>query len=363
MNISKFALFFATVLPLFVHAAEYVEPGPVVRNAFKGMRRAEGALTPDSEAPFISVRFGSQCSPTYITNDGYFLIALHCLSTCLQFGGEKHDIREGAMSSEDVTKDGAEFRLIHLDQVKAKKIVCDVEGPDYVKDGYASIKPSGLRARIVSLGSSAYISEGNYFDLAFKHADLFKSLVAQGYDGLAAVGDFALLKMDADLTPDTARPERVSVPGQCLPLARENATPGTKIWSLNFPWLERKNRNTSYDPLVSAGQILQRGEVSGLRPDGPEFAPEEQATSLDVDEGASGATYFDEQGRIRGILVVSGGSTDQYVRGAAIGIGIGRILDGLRADLGAEFVTRLLNGCELTTPTQQILNEIVKTSP
>lgn len=362
MTKNQVILFLATILNAsFVTAAEYTDLGPSAQEAYKGMRRPPKTFKPDSEAPFFSVSFGGFCSPTYVTNDGYFLLALHCLSSCLEFGGKENNYGFNTLKYREVSEGGVKFGLIDIDVKKAKTFTCNIEGPGYSLNGYAANKESGLQARIVSLGAKGYIAERDSFSLAEKNPELFQSFVQKGYDGLGGAGDFALLKMEANITSETALPESASRPGHCLPLARSKANPGAKVWSLNFPALERLNRNTTYSPLVTAGQVLRRDEAQGLRPDSVEFAQDHQALTLDVDGGASGGSYFDERGLVRGILVVSVGSKTKYERGTTFGVNIEHILKHLRADLGDAHVEKILDGCRMTDQTRQLVEEIVQT--
>lgn len=146
----------------------------------------------------------------------------------------------------------------------------------------------------------------------------------------------------------TALPETVSRQGHCLPLATSKAAPGTKVWSLNFPALNRLHRNTTYLSLVTVRQGLKRDEAQGFRPDSVVFAQNHQALTLNASGGASDGSYFDEQGLIRGILVVSAGSEAKYKRGTTIGVNIEHILEHLRTDLGNAHEEKILDGCRMT---------------
>ena len=317
-------------------AAEFQGLGPIAKSAFAGLSRLEGSYLPNSTAPFFSVNIDGACSPTYITNDGYFLLSLHCIIFCLRYGPDSF-IPSGVLSSENILG----IDVTRIDAAKAKKLYCPIRGA-------TQEKKSGLRASVVSIGAPGFIYGEQYYQLS-KNPELFAKLNALGFNGIGGSGDFALMKMEYQPTAETALTEYVSAPGECLPVSTEKAPLNTKVWSVTHPNLYRPNLKSAYRPLVSAGKVVSTHNNL-------------QLTSVDADGGSSGGSYFDSQGRIAGIVIATSNPHSSYTYGSTLGIDISHILAYLKKDLSEDTYKKVISGCNMTPLTKSLIQEVTAVS-
>ncbi len=344
-------LMFLTTLPFCVFSAEFTQIGPLARAAIF-----------DQESPFFPPYFGGQCSGTYITNDGYFLTALHCLLRCNTIPEGKtrfftEDQWRKVITNREIKNKKDYARVIEVDVIKAKSLVCNM-GVTLVpkKDRGEANQGLELKARIISLGAKGYIYWEDQGRLVKKNPEFLESLLKKGFTGAGNAGDFVLMKMEANPTSEKAYTSDVSPPGECLPLAAENVSFQSPVWSFTYPRVIRPNLDSRSQPLFSSGKVIAKQEAYDLE---EIFRPGQQALSIDAEVGSSGGSYINQEGKVSGVLVVTSNRSDHYQFGSTLGTGAEHIIGHLRQDIGDEHVEKILSGCKVSPRTESLVNEIL----
>jgi hypothetical protein len=358
-------IFLTPIVAPSIFAAEFQSPGPIVTGALAGFQRVEGELAPVSKSPFLQISAGRNCSATYISNSGYLLTALHCVTECLRAGGLHNNFNKGAIRLEQkITERSGEITLGHIDLKKAQSLTCPVEGISKKKsNGDWIFAPSGIGLKVVLLGSDKYIDGPS---LAGLEEHDFRDLIAKGYNGFASVGDFAILKVvpipSKALAEGPGLSQGMSLPGKCLPLGRGVAAAGKEIGNVSFPYLSRKGRPASpYLPMVTRGELLAPG--ANPSPDLehlPVYLPGLQLLSIDAWDGASGSSYFDKNAQIDGIVVATRISSNEvYEEGLTLGISSEVVRAKVLKDLPHAIAKEILEGCRPGNLEKQMVNEVL----
>lgn len=334
-----------------------------------GEFEAAPAGVPGASNPFVRMVFNSpnpsnpsSCSHTLVSNEGHLLTALHCITACLEGAGRLENnayVRFGIRQHEvpGTLFKRHPFVVYEINEEKLPEIACLLD------EGHGGER---RRAKILAVGARGYVPNYLQHEFREKHPAEYQEIRHQGYTGVGDVGDFALLQLEAAPATNARAYEFFPAEGQCLPLDPAGAAPGETVWNYSYPHLgTRKGKEAfAYLPLASAGKVF----TSRNHPAFPEESlsdidPRFLYASTDVEIGSSGSAQVSERGKVAGVTAMSISAREKFTPGSSIFLPTPLILETLRRKLGAPFVERLLNGCEVPAATRELVRGLLKIAP
>lgn len=321
----------------------------------------------------------SDCTHTWVSNQGHMLTALHCIRSCIEQskferfkneqGFEQYKLIKNEKGEEGYVETGLlrkikvpntvdsygvdPYVVYEVDEEKLKNVVC--------LDGQAK----GLQMRILALGAKGWIPEYDIPGFSKAYSEIYQEYRKKGFVGIQDIGDFALVQVEK--IPDTSVQNGnkfFSYPPNCLKMRKDQVKTGEKVWNLSYPAFTRKDGSeSSYDPRVSGGVVFSKWKH-------PRYSPENLKVlddrflyaSTDIEGGSSGSSLLDEKGDIAGVISLKTEGPNQYVMGSTAFIPSPIILERFREKLGADFVkTQLLDGCQVNSKTESLLKHIRET--
>ncbi len=268
----------------------------------------------------------STCSGSFVSRDGYFLTANHCVSACLE---DAHALVQEAH--------GERWVSFEVKPKAAKGRVC---GKHFIQVGGQRLE----KPQLVATGPGYAMFDD------FKALDMSREEVLK-YQAINR--DFAILKFKL--------PRGMQV--DCVPVATRPVATGDRVWLVGFPGPAERPGGWSSDgnsQRVSYGKVVKdvRGnEFYAERKVPPGLLdtlariygqPELFASSLDTFPGNSGSTVLNAQGQAVGVYTSLATPDEEpfakkYYANASIALRMGDILAGARDTLGTAKLTEVFN--------------------
>lgn len=269
-------------VPLSIFASERFQ------NYHKMSSQDQAALSKIFSATFSS-DFGSMnCTSTFISNDGMFITAAHCLQKCQQDDPrlEENDEDVQKQTSRLFSKKDSYLRINWREKKGTKTCELKVNGANPVK------------AKLLFSGTGnlwPFFPSKKQYDISKDSALLKKwqSLVVQGY-GIG--GDYAILQLEGK--PKT----------QCLNLSEESAIEQESQHTISYPCIG-DNDPQSLTPYYVKGanvthlaqELKDEYNMKDLMNDNGVLLSALRFSSVPVSICSSGSSILDRQFRIKGI--------------------------------------------------------------
>lgn len=277
----------------------------------------------------LDMMMGS-CSGSFISNDGYFLTASHCVELCAEDGN----------IVKQYTGKNPSYEFIEYTQRQPKNLTCEVFS-------LPELKYSKPKLVYVGKGYSGF----NDPEIETIPADIVSKFKNDS-------GDYAILKFD------------VSGKMNCIPRAKNPVLrPGDKVWAVGYPGRNaRKNgmgsdgktEYISYGTVTSSmkeNQYYQEAKFTPQRiellnsiydANGTQFF-----SDMDIYSGDSGSMAINASGELVGVNVagaIPGGDTDnppafedRFLSGTAISVRLTSIESEIRAVAGDQAFEQMFN--------------------
>lgn len=294
------------------------------------------------------LEFGdSHCSGTFVSRDGYYLTAAHCIFDCLKDGGDYSEDQYGSSENDTLQK-------------IANPMPKEVNDPKKrLRCPKLSIPSLGLtNPEVVYVGKG--VVEADEITLSSVPVDQFNQIIQSDQD-------FALIRFDVSHT---------TVPLSCAPTRLSPVQTGEMTWAVGFPGLTHRGFPDPSDP-THKGAPRPKYTPYPLDSDGkteyvtygaaePDFKatqfwqeylselpnpqniislysePSLLITDEDGYSGNSGSGIIDQDGNLIAIFSSASGPGNDpqcflYLKGAALSIRLSYALPILKAALGTEY--------------------------
>lgn len=277
----------------------------------KSLSAKERTELADASRASFNFRFdpGVNCTGTFVSDKGYFLTALHCLSACL--------IKQNALTKSPATDDplafGARKAHVYLMTVDEHRIDEGIEC-----SGSMNGKP--FIATVIMTGGKGWMTpKTRIAALAKQYPNEYRKLLDDGYEHGY---DFAILKTTGATS--------------CLPLASSRPAVGDLLRAIPFACVDRKTWRASGQLALFTKGIRTEGFAKSemYKSRGPASLPFSKElidrpdtffSSLDLEKCGSGTGIFDRKNRVVGVATRVYKSSTDYEFGSLEAVSTSRI--------------------------------------
>jgi hypothetical protein len=257
-------------------------------------------------------KFGA-CSGTFVSNDGVFITARHCLQSCLVDLG-------AVVVTTTSSAPNSEYMQIDPDKIRGNTCKMLFDLGDITVPVTAKILATGMGDIMNPTATLA----GN----PKKYLELIDSGIGPGS------GDFIVLKLQTSQTI------------ACVPLATKAATPKDRVWTFSFPGITNRgdgfdsngtslyisygpvrggHADSEYPPILKSSQEFRQGVTEDVANYFLKVLFDLKYaiwSDLDTTPGSSGGSILNEGGELVGINTQSFSNTTAYYAGSSVGLSI-----------------------------------------